>query len=78
MPMPADPDFTVRTGERKADVAPPLPTAIVFPVPSTGATSGWKFAGNVPAKCGAVSQLLYPPGCHIQPIPGTIIQFPYR
>lgn len=74
--MPADPDLTVRTDEYKADVAALLPTAIVFPVPSAGATKGWKFAGKVPAKRGTLSQLLYPPGCHIHPIPGTIIQFP--
>jgi hypothetical protein len=57
IPMPAEPDLTVRNDARAAEVAPPLPTAIVFPVPSAGATSGWKFAGNVPAKRGTVSQL---------------------
>jgi hypothetical protein len=76
MPIPAEPAFTTRREGSIAEVIPSLPTTTVFTVPAAGATRGWKFAGSVPAKRGTVSQLLYPPGCHIQPIPGTDIQLP--
>lgn len=74
--MPAEPAFNTRCEGGKADTDPPFPTATGFTVPVAGATSGWKPVGSVPVYRGTASQLLYPPGCHIQPKPGTNIQFP--
>ena len=75
-PNPADPRVIVRwVGNTGESTGPPFPTTTVLTVP-VGATGAWKLAADAPTYRGTVAKLFQLPGCHIQPMPGTIAQLP--
>lgn len=74
IPMPAEPECTTIREANAGDVFV-LPITTVF-TPLAGGTGAFTWTSVVLVYRGTVTQVVHMPGCHIQPKPGTNIQFP--